>query len=453
MISGQHSATAHKFCSIVSKLLEQIGTRLVNRAQELDEKIEDTPMSPSDDDKKWQILTICRETQSLFTVEREKSLKILYFAKLFCRDLEMQDFHRDHEDHIHGTTTICSEVKESVRMLQAQVLEVRLQLTRVVEHVQMRCDIKHLMDMDEQDRIAVLSRIREILHQGFKFGFDYHKEIVRLFETKVVGCRDKVCEFNLSMGIIHFAKMWMLFVTQRCERGRGVRPRWAAQGLDFLIAACDPSNTKHLNEQEFKDLKSRMDACISHVVGIVPEPEKIRKRQSPRTRKVSPQTGARALTPTRNTLPQRHLPTDDQKMYQHQLSVKEDPVGMSPTSAPNTPTLIRKQTSCEVESSGVTLKVPKLYSYSPVLRQIRVRDSVNRVDLEMDRHLRDLNLIGQVKTLNNSDKIHIRARSVNFRWHRGIKVNYSFLCSTSLHLPSMKSSSSFQSTDRSRAIR
>lgn len=223
------------------------------------------------------------------------------------------------------------------------------------------------------------------------------------------------------MGIVHFARMWMLFVTQRCERGRGVRPRWASQGLDFLIAACDPINTKHLNEQEFDDLKSKMDACISHVVGIVPKPE-IRKRASPRSRKVSPQT-SRALTPTRTSLSPRHLPNDEQKIFQHQFSVKEDPVGMSPTSAPNTPNMIRKQTSCEVETSGVTLKVPKLHSYSPVLRQIRVRDAVNRVDLELDAHLRNLNLIGQVKTLNNSDKIHIRARSVNFRWHRGIKVS------------------------------
>lgn len=422
MISGQHAITAKKFCSIVSKLLDQIGTRLVTRAQELDEKIEDTPVGPTDDQKKWQILTICREIQSLFTAEREKALKILYFAKVLCRDLEMPDFHREHEDCVHGTT-ICKEVKDSVRMLQAQVLWVRQKLTQIVEHVQMRCDIKHLADMDEQDRVAVQSRIREVLHQGFKFGFDYHKEIIRLFETKVVSCRDKTCEFNLSMGIIHFARIWMLFVTQRCERGRGVRPRWAAQGLDFLIAACDPSNTKHLNEQEFEDLKSKMDACISHVVGIVPKPE-IRKRASPRARKVSPQTG-RALTPTRTSLSPRLMPTDGttDKMYLQQLSLKEDPVGMSPTSAPNTPTLIRKQTSCEVETSGVTLKVPKLYSYSPVLRQIRVRDAVNRLDLELDRHLRDLNLIGQVKTLNNSDKIHIRARSVNFRWHRGIKVH------------------------------
>lgn len=74
----------------------------------------------------------------------------------------------------------------------------------------------------------------------FKFGFEYHKDIVRLFEMKIVSCKDKSCEYNLSLGIINFAKMWMKFVTERCERGRGVRPRWATLGLEFLIAACDP---------------------------------------------------------------------------------------------------------------------------------------------------------------------------------------------------------------------
>lgn len=42
---------------------------------------------------------------------------------------------------------------------------------------------------------------------------------MRLFETKIVSCKDKSCEYNLSLGIINFAKMWMQFVTERCERG------------------------------------------------------------------------------------------------------------------------------------------------------------------------------------------------------------------------------------------
>jgi len=54
---------------------------------------------------------------------------------------------------------------------------------------------------------------------------------------------------------------------------------------------------------------------------------------------------------------------------------------------------------------------------------MRVRDAINRLDMEIEDKLREKNLIGQVKALHSSDNIQIRARSVNFRWHRGIKVH------------------------------
>lgn len=428
MIAGNHAFAARKFCSIVGFLLQRTGNRLINRATMLKGKMDETPIVIADDDKRWAILTICREIQGLFTVERDNSLKILNFAKALCRDLESPDFHRDH-DGIDGKSTICQEVKDAVMALQIEVLSVRHKLTKIIEHVQQRCDIKNLGDIDEVDRIAITTRTREILHQGFKFGFDYHKELVRLFENKIIIQKDKVCEFNLSLGIIHFAKMWMVFVTEKCERGRGVRPRWAAQGLEFLIAACDPTNTKHLTETEFDDLKSKMDACISHVVGIVSEPEKIRKRSSPRTRKISPAT-SRALTPTRTALSPRLLGSDDQQQQQrlllHQISMKEESSGnLSPSSTPTTPQLRRKTVSCandQTDNNNMSLKVPKINNFTPVLRQIRIRDAVNHLDLELDKQLQERNLIGQVKTLKSSDKHHIGARSVCFRWHRGIKV-------------------------------
>lgn len=420
MIIGQHAIVAKKFCQIVSDLLQITGDRLINRSQELDDQIKQKS-DLDDEEKKWQILTVCREIQALFTLEREKTMRLMNFAKSLCRDIESADFHRDHE--LDGDEVVCQVVKDAVTVLQKDVLSVRHKLTNIIERVQERCDIKYLSDMDEADKLAILSRAREILHQGYKFGFEYHKDIVRLFETKIVSCKDKSCEFNLSLGIINFAKMWMEFVTQRCERGRGVRPRWATQGLEFLIAACDPSNTRHLSEEEFEDLKTKMDACISHVVGIGAEPEKIaRKRASPRSRKISPASN-RAVTPTRTLSPRV---TTEQRPFLNSISVKEEEVGMSPTSVPNTPELVRKQTSCDqVDTNtygGTLLRVPKINNFGPALRQIRVRDAVNSLDLHLEQHLRDKNLIGQVKTLSNIDKCQIRARSVNFRWHRGIKA-------------------------------
>lgn len=72
---------------------------------------------------------------------------------------------------------------------------------------------------------------------------------------------------KLARSMVQFARLWMTFVTERCERGRGMRPRWAYQGLEFLLTVCDPQNTKFLSDAEFEDLKREMDACISHVIG------------------------------------------------------------------------------------------------------------------------------------------------------------------------------------------
>lgn len=46
-----------------------------------------------------------------------------------------------------------------------------------------------------------------------------------------------------------------------------MRPRWAYQGMEFLLTVCEPENTQHLSETSFENLKKEMDVCISHVIG------------------------------------------------------------------------------------------------------------------------------------------------------------------------------------------
>jgi len=80
------------------------------------------------------------------------------------------------------------------------------------------------------------------------------------------------------------------------------RPIWAHQGLEFLILTCDPQTTRHLDDKEFENLKSKMDECISHVIGIC-EPKKItKKKASPRTRKTSSPAPSRSRTTTRTSI-------------------------------------------------------------------------------------------------------------------------------------------------------
>ncbi|CAH2040064.1 unnamed protein product, partial [Iphiclides podalirius] len=89
-------------------------------------------------------------------------------------------------------------------------------------------------------------------------------------EGEECGALEEQWAAQVARAIIEFARCWMRFVMERCERGRGLRPRWASQGLEFLMLACDPWNTKHLSDEEFEELKQLMDACISHVIGSRP---------------------------------------------------------------------------------------------------------------------------------------------------------------------------------------
>lgn len=205
-------------------------------------------------------------------------------------------------------------------------------------------------------------------------------------------------DLDISRMTVSFAKMWMQFVRTRCEQGRGVRPRWAAHGFDFLIAACDPANTTHLSDKEFEELKHEMDACISHVVGSA---ERIRK--SPRNRRNSP-------LPRPRTPSTPHITT---KPYLSQISIRTDSSSGYTSSVPGSPDGTHPPTIKITRCNETTIRE---------LKHVRIRDAVNKLDMSLDAKLKDKNLIGSVKELFSGDKYTIRARSVNFSWHRGMKI-------------------------------
>lgn len=442
MINGEHSVAAKKFCEIIQKLLESIGTRLTVKVSEMDTFSMEMPEkdalgngnSESNDDEepeedmstilKNRLLTMCREIQQLFTNEREKCVKLMMFTKMLLKDIEKDDFHRDHnvEENLvclRHSSCMCPDVLETINVLKNKTLELREKLTSTLQKVQERSEVRVLVEMDEIDRQTVLTRCKEILHVGYRFGFEYHKILSYLFETMPSNTRNVQADQNLAKAIVGFARCWMKFVMERCERGRGLRPRWAATGLDFLIIACDPHNTEKIDEKDFEDLKSSMDKCISHVIGSINEPERVRK--SPRSRKSSP-APSRKRTPTRSSI--SYTPTTTQKILLQQMSLQVEKTRLSPSPDPRDypADFLRKQASYE-NVSDISIKVPDSpNSCTPELRQVRIRDAANRLDLQLENKLREKNLIGTIKELNTSDKVVIRARSVHFSWHRGIKI-------------------------------
>lgn len=448
MINGEHAVAAKKFCNVIVSLFESIGKTLTEKVGELETFSMEVPVNQKKSDcdaenaenedieeeedvstmLKNRLLTMCREIQQLFTEERDKCFKLMIFTKALLKDIEKDDFHRDHSIAVEDTQIVClrhsnvscmcPEVLETIYVLKQKTLELREKLTTTLIKVQERSEMHLLHQMDEVDRQTVLTRCKEILHVGYRFGFEYHKTLATLFETTTSPTRSSQCDQGLAKAIVGFARCWMKFVMERCERGRGLRPRWAATGLDFLIIACDPHNTEQIDDIEFEGLKSAMDKCISHVIGSINEPERVRK--SPRSRKSSP-APTRRRTPTRSSI--SYGPTT-QKVLLQQLSLQVERVSLSPSPDPRDypADFLRKQTSYE-NVSDISIKVPDSpINHTPELRQKRIRDAANRLDLKIENKLRELNLIGTVKELNTCDKVVIRARSVHFSWHRGIKI-------------------------------
>ncbi|KAG5328903.1 M3K4 kinase, partial [Acromyrmex heyeri] len=377
-ISDGYKIAGVKFYKIARTMIKQVNEFFVERTREIREianfEEEDDELS-----SKLHQMNVGREWQGMFVESREKIVKSINLAKCLKRDIEKWP--------------VCDqELEESLKLLKDIILDLRHRITMMIEDFQNEANKVEQLNT-ENDQLPLRSRIREILHQAYKMGFDFHKEMCKLFslEEKAI----------LARGLVSFALLWMEFVRTRCERGRGLRPRWANQGLEFLITVCEPQNTKHLTDQEFEELKMCMDRCISHVVGTVsvtgstPETESLRRLS--RSRASSPCHGRTRTA----SISVSQKPRDALKSPELLINVKKN----------NSPNIVDG-------NLAVIINMPErgTQRHEIVIRAIR------KVEDELDERLRSRELIGQVVDRKTVDKVHIKARRVTFTWQRGIKI-------------------------------
>lgn len=219
---------------------------------------------------------------------------------------------------------------------------------------------------NETDLVSLRTRVREILHQGYKMGFEYYREMYKLLSAE-----ERV---TLIQSLIDFSFQWMNFVQRRCERGRGVRPRWACQGLEFLNTICDPSITVHISDSKFDELKVAVDKCVQHVIG----------------------------TPSTSNLPVSRIRTPStQKVRDNAKNITSE---------------------ADKKSPSITGSFLSFYSDTNETRNERIFDAVLKLDQQFDARLRSRYLIGQVTDKSAViDRCHF-VRRVNFTWQRGIKI-------------------------------
>ncbi|XP_050349554.1 mitogen-activated protein kinase kinase kinase 4 isoform X2 [Nymphalis io] len=188
----------------------------------------------------------------------------------------------------------------------------------------------------------------------------------------------EACAGRAARAVVQFARCWMSFVVERCERGRGLRPRWASQGLEFLMLACDPYNTKHLSDEEFEELKQQMDGCISHVVG----------------------SRAAAASQPAAPLRQRHR-VHSPLSSTSSTNSKE---GATPPTPPS-----------EIDAPLI------LHSLDDAAHRKRIVEALRQLDECRDAKLQSSRAVGRV--LESTVKSYEpKLRQLTFKWQRGLKI-------------------------------
>jgi len=101
---------------------------------------------------------------------------------------------------------------------QDEAIHLSQTILDAVQEVEECCD---MFQLDLPDHAPLASRWKEVVRQCFQLAFEYHKDILRLVRGKPSS--------DLALGIVKVSHRWMTFAVQHCERGRGLKPKWAAQ--------------------------------------------------------------------------------------------------------------------------------------------------------------------------------------------------------------------------------
>nr|XP_045014130.1 mitogen-activated protein kinase kinase kinase 4 isoform X2 [Jaculus jaculus] len=205
----------------------------------------------------------------------------------------------------HEQTSSQPVIARALQQLKDDALELCNRISDAIDRVDLMFLMELDTDVDESESATLQQYSREAMIQGYNFGFEYHKEVVRLMSG----------EFRQKIGdrYISFARKWMNYVLTKCESGRGTRPRWATQGFDFL-QAIEPAFISALPEDDFLSLQALMNECIGHVIGKPHSPVTAIHRNSPRPVKVprchSDPPNPHLIIPAPEGLSTRSVPSD-----------------------------------------------------------------------------------------------------------------------------------------------
>ncbi|XP_054990331.1 mitogen-activated protein kinase kinase kinase 4 isoform X1 [Sorex araneus] len=356
-------------------------------------------------------------------------------------------------------------IAKGLQQLKNDALELCARISAAIDCVDHMFTAEFDAEGDEAESATLQQYHREAMIQGYNFGFEYHKEVVRLMSG----------EFRQKIGdkYISFARKWMNYVLTKCESGRGTRPRWATQGFDFL-QAIEPAFISALPEDDFLSLQALMNECIGHVIGKPHSPVTAIHRNSPRPVKVprchSDPPNPHLVIPTPEGFSTRSVPSDARShggLAAATAAGRPGPVGSDsaapkPTSSAHdargssvpendrlasvaaelhfrslsrhsSPTEERDEPAYPKGDSGAPTR--RSWELRTLLSQTKesasrqgpmeaIQKSVRLFEEKRCREMRRRNIIGQVcDTPKSYDNVmHVGLRKVAFKWQRGNKI-------------------------------
>ncbi|XP_062952940.1 mitogen-activated protein kinase kinase kinase 4 isoform X1 [Cynocephalus volans] len=199
------------------------------------------------------------------TVDTLRSMQVDNLLLVVMQSSHLTIQRKAFQQSIEGLMTLRQEqtssqpiIAKALQQLKNDALELCNRISNAIDRVDHMFTSEFDVEVDESESVTLQQYYREAMIQGYNFGFEYHKEVVRLMSG----------EFRQKIGdkYISFARKWMNYVLTKCESGRGTRPRWATQGFDFL-QAIEPAFISALPEDDFLSLQALMNECIGHVIG------------------------------------------------------------------------------------------------------------------------------------------------------------------------------------------
>ncbi|XP_062980538.1 mitogen-activated protein kinase kinase kinase 4 isoform X4 [Elgaria multicarinata webbii] len=363
------------------------------------------------------------------TIDTLRSMQVDNLLLVVMQPVHLGNLRKNFQQFFEGLISLHQEqtssqpvIAKALQQLKSDALQLCNKISCAIDRVDQMFTSEFDTEVDESESATLQQYYREAMIQCYNFGFEYHKEVIRLMSG----------EFRQKIGdqYISFARKWMNYVLTKCESGRGTKPRWATQGFDFL-QAIEPAFMSALPEDDFLNLQALMNECIGHVIGKPHSPVTAIHRNSPRPVKVprchSDPPNPHLIIPTPEGFRGSSVPENDR------LASIAAELQFRSLSRHSSPTEEREEPSYPKGDSGGSAR--RSWELRTLISQTKdtasrqgpmeaVQKSVMVFEEQRYLEMRRKNIIGQVcDTPKSYDNVmHVGLRKVTFKWQRGNKI-------------------------------